>query len=75
MSSTLRSGPEFVCPFCRRAFSVGYGENGDACSLLHAMPMCPTFERHDPVTFLQLVNAIGPAELWAASKVPKPWEQ
>lgn len=57
MSNETEIGGDLgVCPFC--GGSLGYtldakGPNG----LTHSMPMCRTFEREDPISFVAKANA------------------
>lgn len=49
-ASTMRP-----CPFCDGTFAVAE-EDGRPCGLIHSLPMCPTFEEKDVLTFVQMVN-------------------
>lgn len=42
---------EILCPFCGGTVRAGHSEDSEF-AVLHTIPMCSTFEKHDPVEFL-----------------------
>jgi hypothetical protein len=54
MSKLFEHDP-FLCPFCGSNVLVEYDEDGPL-GLLHAMPMCPTFNRLDVIEFMKACN-------------------